>query len=547
MKVSELSVTSHVSRDFLQGAAVFNSLPKVAWEYISNSLDNAKEDTPARVVVDLDGSRCLRIADNGSGMSREDLRQFFQMHGVNPKRSQGKRVRGQFGTGKSAAFGIATELKLDTVKEGRRNVVQLTREAIDTAIDGGPFPVEPLIVDEATTEEDGTIVEISGFKVPRLDLEQMIAYVERNLARYQGRPTVVINGHTCKFREPPSIMTFERTPPPSVTAEIGDVVLKINVSPLPLGKDDNGIDVLSKGNWHETTLAEVAGEHKDRLFGEVDVPCLEDEEGPIPAFDNTRNGQLNRANTKVVVLLAWIHDELEAVRRLLVERDRERRKTEEAKRLAEEAKRLEQILNEDFARVMDEFELARRVSSRQKLNLQETGGSKGEMLPGGGDHPTPWQEAAQEHGGGNGGDTPPGEGNQERPGPSLVPGSQPGTPKEATTTLGKRRRGLFSISFDHLTPEHSRSKYDRETRTIHINLDHPQVAAVLRDCGGALDARQFLDMAYEIAGVEYAQAIQFERIVQGQEVDPEDALFSVGETIDRISRRFAEALASGAH
>jgi hypothetical protein len=39
----KLTVTSHVSRDFLQNAVYFNTLPKVVWEYVSNSLDNGKD------------------------------------------------------------------------------------------------------------------------------------------------------------------------------------------------------------------------------------------------------------------------------------------------------------------------------------------------------------------------------------------------------------------------------------------------------------------------------------------------------------------------
>lgn len=93
-----------------------------------------------------------------------------------------------------------------------------------------------------------------------------------------------------------------------------------------------------------------------------------------------------------------------------------------------------------------------------------------------------------------------------------------------------------------MTAEAMRSKYDRELQTIYVNLDHPQVAQVLHFAGGSTESPEFLQMAYEIAGVEYSQAIQYERIGQGQAIDPEEALFNVGDTIDRISRRFAEAL-----
>ena len=46
-------------------------------------------------------------------------------------------------------------------------------------------------------------------------------------------------------------------------------------------------------------------------------------------------------------------------------------------------------------------------------------------------------------------------------------------------------------------------------------------------------------MAYEIASVEYAQALEYERIEAGVVIEPTETLFSINETIDRISRKLA--------
>ena len=69
----------------------------------------------------------IRIADSASGMTYTELSNFFQMHGENVQRKRGRAVRGKFGTGKSAAFGIANTLHVETVKGGKRNVVELRR------------------------------------------------------------------------------------------------------------------------------------------------------------------------------------------------------------------------------------------------------------------------------------------------------------------------------------------------------------------------------------------------------------------------------------
>jgi len=71
-----------------------------------------------------------------------------------------------------------------------------------------------------------------------------------------------------------------------------------------------------------------------------------------------------------------------------------------------------------------------------------------------------------------------------------------------------------------------------------INLDHPQIALALKG-GGTQDSRHFLAMVYEVAAVEYAQAVQFERFNQGEQIDAAEALFAVGDIVDRVTRRFS--------
>jgi len=80
----------------------------------------------------------IRIADSASGMTYTELSNFFQMHGENVQRKRGRAVRGKFGTGKSAAFGIANTLRVETVKGGKRNVVEL-RRARATSRTAAPF------------------------------------------------------------------------------------------------------------------------------------------------------------------------------------------------------------------------------------------------------------------------------------------------------------------------------------------------------------------------------------------------------------------------
>lgn len=541
-KNNSIQVTSHISRDFLQNAAYFNTMPKLVWEYVANSLDAAKENEPVIVVVEIT-SNYLTISDNGIGMSRDDLNNFFQMHGENIYRKRGKRVRGRFGTGKCAAFGLADTLQIDTSHKGLRNVVELTRQDIENAENGQPFPVRDIEINQQTDGDDGTKVEIFDFNVRRPNVDQVVTYVERHLSRYKQRALVTINGHECRFEETPSVLDIECEPPPDVAKHIGNVKLLIKVSPVPLNDDVKGIDILSHGIWHGTTLAGI--ENKERanyLFGQIDVPILEDGEWKIPAFDNTRNNTLNPQNPVVVVLLGWLYKELEYVREEQVEKERERRAQAATKQLEKEADRIAKIINDDFALQELELELKRKVAKRSGgKSVSEMIDDAGELWPGDGDMPTPWEQTGSEHGDGKKGEEA-GEGDEPRPGPTVRPGNEPGTKKETQEGSGKKRRAVFSIDFYYGTEKAARSRYDAETKTIFINLDHPQVSYAYEMGGKKVNARQFREICYEIAAVEYAIVLPHEKVEKDEMYNASDALYDVRDTVNRIIRRFMEVV-----
>ncbi len=498
-----IKVTSNVARDFLQNAAYFNTMPRVVWEYVANSLDAVKDDLRAIIAVEIT-SHEVTISDNSRGMSEKELGSFFEMHGENPLRKKGKRVRGRFGTGKCAAFGLANLLCIDTIQAGSRNIVELHRRDIEQAQSGEPFPVRDIEVNQPTDEDDGTIVVIREFNIKRLDIDKVMSYVERHLSRYRTRAHVTVNGHVCKFKEPPSVAQFERLPPKGVAQHIGDVSLNVKVSPVPLDEDTRGIDILSHGIWHETTLAGIERkENANQIFGQIDVPILEDGEWPIPAFDNTRNNTLNRQNPVVVVLLGWLSQELEEIRLELVRQAREKRQSAMEAKLVKEANRISNILNQDFAQQELDLEMTQRVRRSRS------------------------------------GD---GQGNTSRK-KSAAQGENKSKPrKDPSGENEKRRKAVFSIEFERITTEQNRSRYAGDTKTIFINLDHPQIASALETGGNSTDSREFREVCYEVAAVEYAIALPYEKLEKDELYPAEDALFDVKETIDRVTKRFMEQL-----
>ena len=134
MRELALKLTSHVGRDLLASAASFKTEQAVVWEYVVNSLQYLDDGVAPRVnVVVSQKDKRIEISDNGRGMSEQDLRRFFTMHAENADRLRGRPGRGKFGTGKSAAFGVARTFVVDTRRDGVRNRVVVSREAVDAS------------------------------------------------------------------------------------------------------------------------------------------------------------------------------------------------------------------------------------------------------------------------------------------------------------------------------------------------------------------------------------------------------------------------------
>src|SRR6266705_553856 len=141
----QIYVKSHVARDLLQSAGLFKTDKLVVWEYVSNGLQYVNPGTNPVVKVTLDSKkRKIVIADNGRGMDWAGLKNYFVMHGENIDRKEGRPGRGRFGTGKSAAFGIAGLMRITTVRNGKRSAVELSRTNIETITSEEPIPLRKI-------------------------------------------------------------------------------------------------------------------------------------------------------------------------------------------------------------------------------------------------------------------------------------------------------------------------------------------------------------------------------------------------------------------
>jgi hypothetical protein len=537
----QIYVRSHVARDLLQSAAFFKTDRLVVWEYVSNGLQYVDPNTAPVVKVVLEGrKKSIRIVDNGRGMDWEGLKNFFLMHGENLDRKLGRGGRGRFGTGKSAAFGIADVLRISTVRDGRRNAVELSRRDIEKMGSDAPIPVRVLEREVPSNSPNGTSVEIEGVHLKSLDQAGVIHYIERQIARWAKGCTVYVNNHECEYAEPPISAERSFTPSDAQKEVLGNVTLIVKVSKKPIDEADlRGIGIYSNGVWHETTLAGSEGrEMTQYLFGEIDVPALELDNFPIPPLDMSRSMRLNPQNELVQAIYAFIGQKVEEVRGELVNREKERKKTEDAKKLAKQADEIAKVINEDFASFRQRIATMKAKSPGNVDSTQHTVmAEEGEALLPGGVIPASELFSTGSPGTINNGTVLSGEPRQFRPQLTAEESGSEHGKKGEETRRRSTGKGGFSIQFKQMGSESSRAQYVPDERTIYVNLDHP----VLVSARGTnpIDDPTFRRLAYEVAFSEYAVALASEMVAHEEYFDPSDPIVDIRTTLDRVSRRGA--------
>lgn len=542
---ANLYVKTHVGRDLLQSSALFKTDRLVVWEYVSNGLQYVDTGTNPIVRVTLNSKqKKITVEDNGRGMDWEALQNYFVMHGENIDRKMGSPGRGMFGTGKSAAFGIADTLRITTVCDKKRSVVELSKADIQMIKSGDPIPVRHKEKEAACNHANGTLIEIEGIHLRTLNQADIIRYIEKHLARWPKAAKVYVNNHECEYSEPSIERESYFSPNDTQKNAIGDIKLVIKVAKAPLDEDLQGVSIYSKGVWYETTLAgNERREMAQYIFGEIDCPALDNDDSPIPVIDQSRSMQLNPNNETVRFLHAFIGEKIDEVRRQLVKEEKDRRKSEDAKKLAQEANEISKVINEDFEDFRIRIAKAQAIAGKgldPKASKTNKGDSPADILDIGGELPADILD--EEGSAGRKGDTPHDTNPTSEPpdlGPKLAP--NPDSPNEigqqSNTSDKSKRRGGFNVEFKTLGEDEYRAKYDPNIRTIFINLDHPQLISAKGE--SSTDDPLFKKLSYEIAFSEYAIALANLMNENGNYIEVSDAIVEMRDTVNRLAKRAA--------
>jgi len=125
------------------GVQMYSTLPPVIAELVSNAWD--ADATRIEITIPngpvVEGSEIV-VRDNGSGMSDEEIRKAYLVVGRDRRKEHGdvptpvlsRKVMGRKGIGKFSAFGVASEIEIESIKNGdtsrfKMNYAEFERDA----------------------------------------------------------------------------------------------------------------------------------------------------------------------------------------------------------------------------------------------------------------------------------------------------------------------------------------------------------------------------------------------------------------------------------
>ena len=544
---NEIKVTTHVGRDVLQTAGLFTSVASVVWEYVINGLEYREINDPRRASISITikpRNKEIQIKDNGLGMNVERINHFLTMHGDQIQEEK-KFYRSKFGSGKSAAFAIANTLEVDTYSNGKRNKFRLTKEALK-ASDGSDISPEILISEEDSDEENGTLILIKDINVT-LNQEEVIKVIERHLpelARFD--PEITVNDHVCEKKQLDIVEKETFFPDPEGSKIIGKVELEINVSRSPLISEEVGIFISAgEGNLiakEDLGLASV--EEGNLITGSINVPCLTEEVDGLVAYSQARNNELNKDHKYVKVLITFLAASVEEVRRKLVKAKKEKKESEEGRKLQQLGNEISEILNESYLDKQKELERIRRgafgsLAKKLMPAYEDEDSSEMGIFAGG------VETRAEEEEGLRDGDSKENPLSPENPPPESLNEDEEGA-KSADRKPSRprpQRKGGFHVECEHLgTTLKTRYQYVKEEVTIKINLDHPSVSYSYLNANKNIQDIHFKRLIYEIAFTAYILAVAQEITEVDEMKSGADLRFDMQELYDEVTLKAAKSL-----
>jgi len=242
-------------------------------EFVRERVNNAYDADATRVDVIL-REETIEVRDNGTGMDRDGLKQYFnigsplKLEVSNSPVFHRKRI-GQFGIGKFAALAACRQFQVTTRRKAFAARIVFSKAQWEASEDRWQLPLE--ILPPEAREEDGTTVLLSGLN-RRFEPQDIEAKIIEGTPLKTQHFRVLLNGVPVQ----PRSLSGHRIPILDGTA-YGPVTGEIVILPETAARGrDLGIEVKVK----QLTPNAVV---KRMRFGESGVSCVVDsfgEDGP---------------------------------------------------------------------------------------------------------------------------------------------------------------------------------------------------------------------------------------------------------------------------
>lgn len=152
------------------GVKMYSTLSPALAELISNAYDADASHVLVEFIEQNGTPRAITVYDDGTGMSSVDIQERFLVIGRNRRSIDGDKPSPRFkrlptgkkGLGKLALFGLAKDVVVDTIKEGRRNRFTLNWDSLLSA--QGVYNPQADLFDAKTDRKSGTTIQLSNLK-----------------------------------------------------------------------------------------------------------------------------------------------------------------------------------------------------------------------------------------------------------------------------------------------------------------------------------------------------------------------------------------------
>ncbi|KCB47978.1 TIGR02391 family protein [Bordetella hinzii] len=152
------------------GVKMYATLPPALAELISNAYDADASKVIVEFFEQNGTPKAITIYDDGTGMSSEDIQKKFLVIGRNRRQDEGDKPSPKFkrlptgkkGLGKLALFGLAKEVKVDTIKNNLRNRFTLNWDSLRAA--QGVYNPQTDLVDQNVKRTSGTTIQLDDLK-----------------------------------------------------------------------------------------------------------------------------------------------------------------------------------------------------------------------------------------------------------------------------------------------------------------------------------------------------------------------------------------------